>query len=277
VLTCLCGIERKLRVLPSVRYLEVQGDDVTRRASFVFVALAVACGGSSDVTPGGMGGSGGACNPDDGSCTYGMFAEDGTACPEGECLAGACGPIGAFACTEQGIRAAIAAGGGPHFFACDGPTTVVIEAALVIDNDVILDGEEELTVEGTETHPMLEVTAQAAVELHGFELGNSVEYPSPDIVNLGMLTLTRSRLFTSIVENDGTLTMADSTMARRPDWNVGAAIANAGVLVVTDSSFWGAHIANPGTATVDRARSSVSALRRTPTFSAASSTAKAGR
>ncbi len=123
-----------------------------------------------------------------------MFAEDGTACSEGECLAGACGPIGAFACTEQGIRDAIAAGGGPHFFACDGPTTVVIEAALVFDNDVILDGEEELTVEGEEMHPMLEVTAESTVELRGFELANSLEFPASDIINFGMLTLTRGRL-----------------------------------------------------------------------------------
>jgi hypothetical protein len=207
---------------------------------------------------------GGACNPDDGSCTYGMFAEDGTACSEGECLAGACGPIGAFACTEQGIRDAIAAGGGPHFFACDGPTTVVIEAALVIDNDVILDGEEELTVEGEDTHPMLEVAAERTVELRGFELGNSVEYPSSDIVSLGTLTLTRSRLFASIFENDGTLTIADSSMARRPDWNVGAAISNAGVLFVTNSNFWGVHIANLGGATATVDGSTFSALS-TPT------------
>ena len=45
-----------------------------------------------------------------------------------------------FACTEQGIRDAIAEGGGPHFFACDGPTSVVTSAEIVIDNDVILDG-----------------------------------------------------------------------------------------------------------------------------------------
>jgi len=40
-------------------------------------------------------------------------------------------------------------GGGPHFFACDGPTTVWTEAEIVIDNDVILDGEGELTVDRT--------------------------------------------------------------------------------------------------------------------------------
>jgi hypothetical protein len=49
-----------------------------------------------------------------------------------------------FACSEEGIRDAIEQGGGPHQFDCDGPTTVVTEAQIVIDNDVILDGEGNL-------------------------------------------------------------------------------------------------------------------------------------
>ena len=58
----------------------------------------------------------------------------------------------AFPCTEQGIRDAIAAGGGPHFFACDGTTPVVTQAEIAIDNDVILDGEGNLTVNGNDQH-----------------------------------------------------------------------------------------------------------------------------
>ena len=55
-----------------------------------------------------------------------------------------------WACTEQGIRDAITFGGGPHRFACDGPTVVTTEATIEIDNDVILDGEGNLTVDGND-------------------------------------------------------------------------------------------------------------------------------
>ena len=167
--------------------------------------------------------------------------------------AGASGAGGAlgFPCTEEGIRDAIVAGGGPHFFACDGPTTVVIDTELLIDNDVILDGEGELTVEGEDIHPMIEVTAESTVVLRGFELANSFEFRSPDIVTLGTLTLTDVRLFTNWIDNDGTLTMADCSMATRFDWDVGAFISNDGTLVATNGDFSGVHIANFGAVSVD--------------------------
>ncbi len=76
---------------------------------------------------------------------------DGTACSEGACLDRVCAPAGAFSCTEQGIREAIAEGGGPQVFACDGPTRVVTEAELVIDKDLIRDGENNLVVDGRAT------------------------------------------------------------------------------------------------------------------------------
>jgi len=52
-----------------------------------------------------------------------------------------------FPCTEHGIREAIARGGGPIFFDCDGPTVVPSEAEIAINNDVILDGEGNLIVD----------------------------------------------------------------------------------------------------------------------------------
>ena len=61
------------------------------------------------------------CNPADGSCTNAPLA-DWTLCSRGACLDGACGTV--FPCTEQGIRDAIAVGGGPFTFACEGPTVV---------------------------------------------------------------------------------------------------------------------------------------------------------
>ncbi len=57
-----------------------------------------------------------------------------------------------FDCTEEGIRAAVAAGGGPHTFLCDGPTSVVTEAVIQIDSDLILDGEGNLTIDGGGDH-----------------------------------------------------------------------------------------------------------------------------
>ncbi|MEM7435651.1 MAG: choice-of-anchor Q domain-containing protein [Myxococcota bacterium] len=74
-------------------------------------------------------------------------APDGTLCDEGagSCSSGACNP-GRFPCTEAGLRAAAAAGGGPNTFACTEPTNVQILSPLVIDEDVILDGGGALTV-----------------------------------------------------------------------------------------------------------------------------------
>ena len=77
-------------------------------------------GGSAGVGGGGSGGDGG-----QGGVGGGIAACVDNVCP----------------CTEAGIRAAIAEGGGPFTFDCDGPTTVVTEAEIVIDRDVILNGE----------------------------------------------------------------------------------------------------------------------------------------
>ena len=85
-----------------------------------------------------------------------------------------------FPCTEQGIRDAIAESGGPHTFDCDGPRTVTTEAEIVIDNDVILDGERNLTVDGNNDHTVFRVSGPQssvqpptrAVELRGLTITN---------------------------------------------------------------------------------------------------------
>ena len=68
---------------------------------------------------------GGCCDPGTEQCVLTPVADD-TACDFGgeigTCVSGMC-EMG-FPCTEQGILDAIALGGGPHTFACDGPTTV---------------------------------------------------------------------------------------------------------------------------------------------------------
>ena len=73
-----------------------------------------------------------------------------------------------FPCTEQGIRDAIALGGGPHTFDCDGPTTLTPEAGIVIDNDVILDGE-GLAIDGRKTGVTIR-NNRATARLRGFTI-----------------------------------------------------------------------------------------------------------
>ena len=80
------------------------------------VGLPVGGCGDEGTRTGGSGGSGGVGGGTGGS----PVSCEGTVCP----------------CSEGGILAAITQGGGTYTFACDGPTTVVTEAVLVVDNDV---------------------------------------------------------------------------------------------------------------------------------------------
>lgn len=75
-----------------------------------------------------------------------------------------------YPCTEQGIRNAIAAGGGPHTFACSGPTRVTTSADILIDNDVILDGGGDLILDGNDDHRVFEVANDTSVELRGMTI-----------------------------------------------------------------------------------------------------------
>ena len=92
-------------------------------------------------------------------------------------------------CTESGIRGAIAEGGGPFTFDCDGPTTVVTEAEIVVDNDVILDGCGELTVDGNDDHGVFSVSGVTA-ELRNFALagGNNARGAISQLRNVEVLT-----------------------------------------------------------------------------------------
>ncbi|MGB5545951.1 MAG: right-handed parallel beta-helix repeat-containing protein [Polyangiales bacterium] len=75
-----------------------------------------------------------------------------------------------FPCTEQGIRNAIAAGGGPHSFECSGPTSVPTAAVILIDNAVILDGGGDLIVDGNDDHRVFEVASDTTAELRGMTI-----------------------------------------------------------------------------------------------------------
>ena len=127
-----------------------------------------------------------------------------------------------FPCTEQGIRDAIAEGGGPHTFGCDGPTTVFTTSAMVIDGDVVLDGEGKLTVDGPEELYTFHVANPAVAELRGFSLTGAC---------------------TSIFIQDGAaLTLSDSTVTGNivaRDGHDCSAVRNAGMTTVTNCTVTG--------------------------------------
>lgn len=139
-----------------------------------------------------------ACDPLSG-CAPPIAVPDGTPCAGGVCESGACALTSSvLPCTEQGMRNAVAAGGGPHTFDCDGPTTVVTGAEIAIDDDVTLDGAGNLIIDGDGAHRVLQVSKGAAVKLQRLTMtgGNAGQSggPTPDhdgggIVNFGMLTL----------------------------------------------------------------------------------------
>lgn len=110
----------------------------------------------------------GTCDLANGVCDNPIPVTDGTPCAGGVCQSGLCAlDDTALPCTEQGIRNAIAAGGGPYTFDCDGPQTVVTEHEIVINKPVTLDGEGKLTVDGNGTHRVFAVACVSA-ELTGF-------------------------------------------------------------------------------------------------------------
>ena len=243
-------------------------------------------GGTSGT--GGDGGTGGTpecaspedCDDDGDECTAALCTggtcqttplDDGAVCTEGECHQGACTPV--FPCTEQGIRDAIAEGGGPHFFDCVGPTTVATEAQIVIDNDVILDGEGELTVDGQGDHRVFRVENGVETELRGVTVtGGFAEGDFPDnsgggiyISNTGTLTLTDSTVSDNTAQvgggitNNGTLTLTNSTVSGNTAQVYGGGISNNGTLTLTNGTVsgnnagrdgGGIYISNTGTLTL---------------------------
>ena len=173
----------------------------------------VACGGSSGGGEGGSAGEGG-----QGGGAGGSAGEGGAGGSDVACLDSVC------PCTEPGIRAAIAEGGGPFTFDCNGATTVVTDAEIVLDNDVILDGEGNLTVDGNEAHRVFSVPETVTAELTGFTITKGLV-----LGDLG---------FGGGIQNEGTLTLTDSTVSGNIA-TVGGGIFNLGTLTVTTTAVSG--------------------------------------
>jgi hypothetical protein len=142
-----------------------------------------------------------------------------------------------FACTEQGIRDAIAEGDGPHTFACGDGMTVVTAEEIIIDNDVILDGEGHLTVHGDIDQSVFHVSDGVTAELRRVTVtwADSGGTSAYGITNSGTLMLTNSTVSGSsdigsgILNNRGTLMLTNSTVSAPSalvNCNGTAAVAN---------------------------------------------------
>jgi hypothetical protein len=166
-------------------------------------------------------------------------------------------------CSEQGIRAATAAGGGPYTFDCDGATIVRTRAEILLRNDVILDGEGNLTIDGDNRHRVFR-NFGAMVELRGLTVTGgsgggarvvvdgvaSHKTTGPwtvggGILNEGTLSLTNCTVSGNTTDmggggiyNGATLTLANSTVSENIAGN-GGGIYNNGTLTLTNSTVSG--------------------------------------
>ncbi|MBW2380309.1 MAG: hypothetical protein JRG70_12295, partial [Deltaproteobacteria bacterium] len=164
-----------------------------------------------------------------------------------------------FPCTEQGIREAIARGEGPIYFDCDGPTTVATEAEIVINNDVILDGEGNLIVDGGSAAPLapsevapkvngahrvFSIPEGVTAELIGFTVtGGATDGDGGGILNAGAFTLTSSTVTANTANRGGgihnletgNLTVSNSTLAQNTVESFGGGIRSTGVAELVDS------------------------------------------
>ena len=204
------------------------------------------------------------CDCDTLACSYTPRPDDAL-CAEGACRSGACEAIASsFPCTEKGIRDAVAQGGGPHTFDCAGLTTVTTAAEIVIDNDVVLDGLGDLTIDGDDTHRVFFIPADTTVELRRLAVTGA---RLNGVGNLGDLTMTECAVTDNHAEfnggglaNQGTLVLERCTISGNSAGDSGGGLANQGNATLIDSivsanisdTFGGGIISILGTLTVSR-------------------------
>ena len=176
--------------------------------------------------------------------------------PPAECVDNVC------PCSEGGIRAAIAEGRGAYRFDCEGPRTVSTRSEIVIENDVSLDGEGNLTVDANQRHRVFSVPRDVTVELIGFTVANGrqTEDHGGGIRNEGTLTLTDSTVTESVAGRDRGCRTDDPALL----CSEGGGIWSSGTLTLTRTTVsgslahFGGGIANRG-GSVTLVESSVSA------------------
>jgi hypothetical protein len=126
----------------------------------------------------------------------------------------------------------------------------VTEAEIVIDNDVILDGEGNLTIDANQAHRVFLVVTNITAELRGATVtGGRTSWPQAGggIWNSGTLTLTNSMVSQNEAQggggiwNSGTLTLTNSTVSGntaglRGTLSYGGGILNEGTLTLTNTT-----------------------------------------
>ena len=146
-----------------------------------------------------------------------VAVQDGTPCAGGTCQSGECDlETSLLPCTEQGIRNATAAGGGPYMFDCGGPRTVAIQTTIAIDKNVSLDGAGDLTIKGNDDESVFFVAPDVTAKLDGLVVTGGFSFASGSIENQGALTLTDCSVSENAgtgIDNEGTLTLIDSTVS----------------------------------------------------------------
>lgn len=103
----------------------------------------------------------------------------------------------------RGIRDAIAFGDGPNTFACNVPTTVTSGSEIVIDTDVILDGEGNLLVNGNDTHRVFSVAFGVTVELRRLTVTRGNAEDGAGVLSNGTLTITDSVISNNSASREG--------------------------------------------------------------------------
>ena len=156
---------------------------------------------------------------------------DAGSSPEIECAESVC------PCNEGGIRAAIAEGLGPYTFDCEGPTAVTTSREIVIDKDLTLDGEGNLTVDANRRHRVFSVLVGVTAELIGLTVanGNETAEHGGGIRNEGTLTLMNSTVSGSSAGRDSGCRTDDPALL----CSEGGGIWNAGTLTLMDSTVSG--------------------------------------
>jgi len=262
---------------------------------FAALVLALALGVMGCSEAAGTGGAGGMAGNGGAGGVAGVGGDGGMAGNGGAGgVAGSSGTggsmSGVFPCTEQGIRDAVSVGGGPHTFDCNGPAVVTTQAEIVIDNDVILDGEGDLTVDAPlcgrflgdpplslPCHRLISVTSGTTAELIGMTVAQGCTDlgDGSGILNLGTLRLRETRVADNGwmhewselcdyspcgngggVYNGGILTLTDSSVSSNVARDDGGGIYNAGKvtlirsIVSNNASLSGAAIRNTGSLTI---------------------------